>query len=204
MAKIDFKILTPQVIEYANQHLKHERYEHSIRVAEYAAHLAELYQKNANNNLTIEIAYFTGVAHDICKHETDDTLINLIKEDGIGIDEIEKTRLNLLHGRAAAVVLKNNFGITENSILDAVAFHTFGYENIDTLGKIIYIADKIEPKRPNTENFRSFAETGTLNQLMLKIIDWQTSHVIKKGGEIHPLTKKMYNKIKEESNNNEN
>lgn len=60
---------------------------------------------------------------------------------------ILKDPLKSLHGRAAAVVLQK-FGINDKSVLKAAAFHTFGYEGIDALGKIVYIADKIEPGRP--------------------------------------------------------
>lgn len=197
MQKTSLNTLTEKINSYAEKVLKESRYKHSVRVAEYAVHLAELYNQNQNAEaVSLELAYFTGLAHDICKNESDEILLKTVEKDGIGIDDIEKERPNLLHGRAAAIILKNEFGVTDNSVLNAVAFHTFGYEGIDALGKIIYIADKIEPGRPDTEEFRLFAETASLDSLMIKVLDRRNDYVLKKGGKIHPFTKKMYNQIK--------
>ncbi|AGT44298.1 bis(5'-nucleosyl)-tetraphosphatase (symmetrical) YqeK [Treponema pedis] len=196
MPELSLKNLTALINSYAKTNLTESRYAHSVRVAEYSSHLASLYKEE---NVMPELAYFTGLSHDICKKCDDETLLKIVKEDGLGIDEVEKTRLNLLHGRAAAVILKTEFGVTDNSILKAVAFHTFGYEGIDALGKIVYIADKIEPGRPDTERFREFAETASLNTLMLKVLDWNISYIEKKGGTLHTLTQKMYDGLLKEA-----
>jgi len=198
MQKTSLNILTEKIDSYAKKVLKESRYKHSVRVAKYAAHLAELNNRKNQNAEAVspQLAYFTGLAHDICKDESDGILLKTVEKDGLGIDDIEKERPNLLHGRAAAIILKNEFGITDNSVLNAVAFHTFGYEGIDDLGKIIYIADKIEPERPGTEEFRLVAETASLDSLMLTVLDWRNEYVLKKGGKIHPFTKKMYDQIK--------
>ncbi len=185
---------TNEINMYAKQFLTESRYLHSVRVAEYAKHLSEIYTEE---EVDPNIAYFAGLSHDICKNSGDTELVKITEEDGLGIDEVEKKRLNLLHGRASAIILKNKFGIKDQSVLNAVAFHTFGYEDIDALGKIIFIADKIEPGRePETEKFRNLAGKISLNELMLKVIDDRSAYILKKNGSIHENTKKMYNKIK--------
>lgn len=189
MNEIALTDLIEKIDVYAKQVLKTSRYAHSVRVAEYAARLAEIY---CNENISVKSAYAAGLAHDICKNLSDDEILKIVKDDGFGIDAIEKEKPNLLHGRAAAVILKDKFGVNDKSFLDAIAFHTFGCENIDSLGKIIYIADKIEPGRPDTEDFRNFAETESLNNLMLKIIKWRNAYVLQNGGTVHILTRKMY------------
>ncbi len=195
----NFAELIKQVDVYAKKNLTPSRYEHSCRVAEYAKYLAEHYSKEG---VPADKAYFTGLAHDICKKHSDEALLEITAKDGLGVDAIEKTRLNLLHGRAAAIILQEEFNINDESILNAVAFHTFGYEGIDALGKIIFIADKIEPGRPDTQEFRDYAKTNSLNKLTLKILCWNMNFVQSKGNELHPLTKKMYLQIKEELNEN--
>ncbi len=94
------------------------------------------------------------------------------------------------------IILEKDFGVKNKSILNAIAFHTFGYEEIDSLGKIVYIADKIEPARPNTESFRDFALNASLNELMLKVLEWNMDFIKNNRGPIHPLTEKMYKKLK--------
>ncbi len=191
--KDDFKKLTEQVKAFAKENLKESRYLHSLRVADYAKHLAELYP---NENVAPETAYFAGLSHDICKNYSDEDLVKTVEKDGMGVDEVEKTRLNLLHGRAAAIVLKENFSVENEAVLKAVGFHTFGYEEIDALGKIVYIADKIEPERPNTQDFRDFAFKASLNELMLKVLEWNMNYIKQKGAKSHPLTDKMHKKLK--------
>ncbi len=191
----NFTKLIEQINTFAKENLKESRYQHSQRVANYAKFLAKHYSAE---NVNPYKAFFAGLAHDMCKNFSDEELVETVEKDGIGIDNIEKTRLNLLHGRAAAVLLKEKFAVNDKSILNSIAFHTFGYEDIDALGKIVYIADKIEPERPNTEEFREFALKASLNELMLKILLWNMNYVESKGGTIHPLTKKMHNQLENE------
>ncbi|UTC78144.1 nicotinate-nucleotide adenylyltransferase [Treponema sp. OMZ 799] len=191
----DIKLKTQEIDSFAKSVLNESRYAHSVRVAEYARHLAEEYK---TEGVPPVLAYFTGLAHDICKKCSDEELVKLVESDNLGIDGVEKTRLNLLHGRAASVVLQKKFGINDKSVLKAVAFHTFGYEDIDALGKIIYIADKIEPGRPDTENFREMVKSSSLNELMLAVLDWNLSFIEKKSARVHPATIKMYEQIQKE------
>ena len=195
MNTFDIEIKTQEIDRFAKSVLTESRYAHSVRVAEYARHLAKEYKKEG---VSPALAYFTGLAHDICKKCSDEELVKLVEADGLGIDNVETTRLNLLHGRAAAIVLQKKFGINDESVLKAAAFHTFGYEGIDALGKIIYIADKIEPGRPDTENFRNMVKSSSLNDLMLAVLDWNLAYIKKKGASIHPETKKMYEQIQKE------
>ena len=194
-APSDIELKTQEIDSFAKSVLTESRYAHSVRVAEYARHLAKEYKEEG---VSPALAYFTGLAHDICKKCSDEELVKLVEADGLGIDNVETTRLNLLHGRAAAIVLQKKFGINDESVLKAAAFHTFGYEGIDALGKIIYIADKIEPGRPDTENFRNMVKSSSLNELMIAVLDWNLAYIKKKGASVHPETKKMYEQIQKE------
>ncbi len=191
----NFNQLIEQIDTFAKENLKESRYEHSHRVANYAKFLAEHYP---SEGVHPDKAFLAGLAHDICKNFSDEELLATVEKDGMGVDDIEKTRLNLLHGRAAAVLLKEKFAVKDESILNAIAFHTFGYEGIDALGKIVYIADKIEPARPNTEEFRDFALKANLTELMLKVLLWNMNYIESKGATIHPLTEKMHKQLKSE------
>ena len=91
--------------------------------------------------------YLAGIAHDLCKQLDVKQMLKLARADGFPISALEKSRLNLLHGRAAAVLLKERYCIHNKDILEAVACHTSGSENMGPLAKVIYIADKIEVSR---------------------------------------------------------
>ncbi len=53
----------------------------------------------------------------------------------------------ILHGFAGCVIAKNEFGITDEDILNGIKYHTVGKRGLSLLGRIIYIADGIEKNR---------------------------------------------------------
>lgn len=183
------------VADYARNTLSEKRFAHSLRTAEYAQYLAELDEKTKP---IARLAYFAGLAHDITKELPDCEQLKIIQREGGGIDEIEQSRLNLLHGRTAAFILKNKFGIKNREVLDAIRFHTFGHPSFGALGKILYLADKIEPGRKNAGHFRAEADKTPLSETVLNVLEWTAEFVEKKGGTIHHLSEKMLKNIKTE------
>jgi nicotinate-nucleotide adenylyltransferase len=91
--------------------------------------------------------YLAGIAHDLAKQLDAKHMMKLAKTDGMQISPLEKEKPNLLHGRAAAVLLSEQFYIHNKDILEAVAFHTSGKDNMRALAKVVYIADKLEVSR---------------------------------------------------------
>jgi len=59
----------------------------------------------------------------------------------------------LKHGPAAAV-LARRFGETDEGVLDAVRFHSIGFAGWDWAGKILYMADYLEPGRKFRRKWR--------------------------------------------------
>lgn len=89
---------------------------------------------------------------------------------------------------------KRKYEIKDKEILHAIQVHTTGEPKMNTLDKIIYIADYIEPNRekaPNLEEIRELAFQD-LNKAMLKILSNTLEYLEKKGGEIDPLTLETY------------
>jgi nicotinate-nucleotide adenylyltransferase len=94
-----------------------------------------------------QAGYLAGISHDLGKPLGEKALISLAKRDGGEINPLERKKPSLLHGRAAAVLLEERFGIHNKAILEAVAWHTEGSAVMGPLGKVLYIADKIEVSR---------------------------------------------------------
>ncbi|MDR3114956.1 MAG: nicotinate (nicotinamide) nucleotide adenylyltransferase [Treponema sp.] len=97
------------------------------------------------------LGYLAGIAHDMAKPLREETLLKLAVLDGGGISRLERKKPSLLHGRAAAVLLRERFDIHNKDVLEAVAWHTEGNIDMGPLGKILYIADKIEVSREDVE-----------------------------------------------------
>ncbi|WP_313164218.1 bis(5'-nucleosyl)-tetraphosphatase (symmetrical) YqeK [Sedimentibacter sp.] len=75
--------------------------------------------------------------------------VNKAKTGGLLHDcgKSEKGKDNLTHAEAGAILAKEVYNVQDEDIINAIKHHTTGRENMTTLEKIIYIADKIEPNR---------------------------------------------------------
>lgn len=151
------------------------RYEHSVRTAKMAEQLSNLYGLNGR------IGYLCGIAHDICKEIPSEEMIDFAKQDGKEILLMENQKPSLLHGRAAAIYIKNEFKILDKNVLEAIANHTYGAKGLCDYGKILFVADKIEPGRPqSTDKYRQNLLNKSLNDITLSVlqenIDYQTAN----------------------------
>ena len=114
------------------------------------------------------------------------------------ISQIEKDKPSLLHGRAASVVLKNEFGVTNKDVLEAVANHTFGKPKMCNLAKILYVSDKIEPGRPQvTQEYLEKIEKKSLNELVSYVLEENIDYLNKKGKSVSDITYRFLESVKE-------
>ena len=164
---------------YALKNEKAERYSHSVRVAQTSEFLCRRY------GLDEKKGYFAGLAHDMCKDLDKEKIMALAEKDGMKIGELERKKPSLLHGRAAAVKLNEDFGVDDKEILEAVAFHTFGKDGICDLAKLVFVADKVEPERPqSTEEYRAKLFALDLNSLVLSVLEENIEYLKAKGKSI--------------------
>ncbi|MDR2370020.1 MAG: nicotinate (nicotinamide) nucleotide adenylyltransferase [Treponema sp.] len=91
--------------------------------------------------------YLAGIAHDLGKPLSGERLLETAASDGEEIAALERQKPSLLHGRAAAVLLRERFGISDRDVIEAVAWHTQGRAGMGSLAKAVYIADKLEVSR---------------------------------------------------------
>ena len=125
--------------EWLKLNLNEERYEHSIGVAETAYELAVQFNQNK------EKAYITGLIHDCAKCIKNEALLDIMNTH-IDVLECEKINPKTYHAPAGVYIAKKEFNITDDEILSAIRWHTIGHINMTTFDKIIFIADKIEPR----------------------------------------------------------
>jgi len=138
--------LLVRVEDAARETLSAKRFIHSRNTAFLARDIA------LRHGLDGDAAYLAGIAHDMAK-----TL-----EPG------------LFHGRAAAVLLEERFGIHNKDVLEAVEYHTTGVPGMGKLAKAVFIADKIEFSRRDVEaRFREKAlgQDVGLNQLFYAVLE---------------------------------
>ena len=125
----------PKIKSYIND----KRFKHSVSVANLAYHIA------LNNSLDGSKAYIAGLLHDIGKY-IDFAIQEVVakKYEGLYYQDIPR----VLHHQYMGVELaRNEFGIDDEEILDAIKYHATGAPNMSKLAKIIYASDKIDPSR---------------------------------------------------------
>lgn len=193
MNDIRIEKLIAALDRYACSNLSDYRYEHSRRVASYAEDLARRY----GYGLRLQrLCYLAGISHDMCKEKSIGFLLRTVQTDGQPVTPDETANSELLHGRAAAVLLQENYGIHKKSILNAVRYHTSASAKFDALGKIIYIADKIEPGRKNCDYLREKVEKLPLDKLFLEVLKEVIGFVESKDKKVQACTYKTYRFLK--------
>ena len=190
---INYIAKTEEIRAFTEAHVKKSRYEHSVRVAEMCARMCRQYGMDSRKG------YLAGIGHDMCKDFSDEELIEIAGRDGDAISDFERKKPALLHGRAAAVMLKESFKVVDPEILEAVANHTSGIIGMCDLTKCLFLADKIEPGRPqSTVEYRENLLAMTLNQMLYSVLEENYQYLTKHKIEIAPGTREMIEYYKTE------
>lgn len=166
--------LLETIKEDLKQSLSEKRYIHSIGVMEMSEELAKIY------NVDVETAKIAGLLHDIAKEMPKEEVLKYVEENNIIITEVESINTGILHGKIGADIAKKKYNVNEQ-IQKAIKYHTTTNPNMDTLAKIVYVADKIELNR-KSENFdieleRKLAKEN-LDKALLVILDNTTKYLI--------------------------
>ncbi len=185
------KDITEKVNLYTLGVLPKPRYEHSMRVAKLARTMGTRFGVDPVRT------FLAGLSHDMCKTGRDRWLLSLAARDGLPICDVELARPSLLHGRAAAVLLQSEFGLDDLSVLEAVRHHTFGAAGMDALGKIIFVADKIEPSRPLDAAFRAKLVKSDLDTMTRLILEDNIKYLELKNKEVSPVTRAMLESLRQ-------
>jgi predicted HD superfamily hydrolase involved in NAD metabolism len=168
--------------------LSTERVAHSRGVAKLAAELC------SRNGIPREKGMAAGLAHDICK-ELSRAEQKQLAQRWPGMQPGSSLMAGqLLHGPAAAAMLRQEFAYEEDDVLEAIALHTVGRPGMGPLAAIVYCADKMELGRSHvTDAFRDrclrLPIEGMLRLVVSDVISWLES----RGKVVAPETLGLYN-----------
>lgn len=173
-----------------------KRFTHTLGVVEMSEKLAKIY------NADIEKCKVAGLLHDICKEMDMEYIKNICKNNFMNeLSEEDLENNEILHGFAGAYYVKNELGINDKEILNAIKYHTIGAKNMTLVEKIIYIADAIEYGR----NYPSVVEIReetfkNLDKGILMEIEHKEKYLESIGKKSHPNTYKFKKEILKELN----
>ncbi|MDD6218672.1 MAG: bis(5'-nucleosyl)-tetraphosphatase (symmetrical) YqeK [Selenomonadaceae bacterium] len=180
-----------QMREQLKSRLKPSRFLHSEGVAETAAFLGERFQ------LDIEQCRVAGLLHDCARQYSDKQLQAEADRRGISYGDVDKAMPLLLHAYIGASLVKEDYGVTDQAICQAIFRHTVGGAGMTELDKVIYFADMIEPNRdyPQVEELRRLSRLASLDEMFFAGLVQSLNFVLKKGSLVHPDTVTAYNEI---------
>ncbi len=123
--------------------LSPKRFYHTVCVEEMSRRLSRLYcpQKEA-------LLAAAALLHDITKEYTVSEHVSILKEHGEPVTRGDVMAHKTLHGRTAAIIIKEEFtAFADPELLSAVRYHTTGKRGMTVFDMLLYLADWIDASR---------------------------------------------------------
>ena len=138
-----------------------------------------------------------GLLHDITKALDGPLQLTLCRAYGTMLDDFSRNNPKTLHAFTGSLVAERIFGENE-AVVQAIRFHTTGKPAMNTLEKIIYVADYMEPNRKfdGVEKLRELAFSDLDAALQLGL-EMTLSMLHQQGREISPESQQALRYLKE-------
>ncbi len=172
-----------KALEIVRSRLSEKRYQHSHWVADTAVQMAKKFGIDESQ------AYLAGILHDYARDLQTGALLEIAEKNHLISHQVEREVPDLLHGPVGAFLLEKDLGLKDKEILSAIRHHTLGSLQMSDLGKIIFLADMIEPGRSYTgvAELRELAYID-LDQAMLSALESSIRHCLDSRKILHPET----------------
>lgn len=146
--------------------------------------------------LSGEAGLIAGMLHDYAREMDEASLIREARRFNIYVDGIMKVHPILLHGAVGAALIREELGIDDSRILEAVCCHTCGRANMGPLARIIYAADIIEPSRdfPGVEELRRSIREN-FSKGLVQVVESTINYVLRQEYLLHPSTVDFWNEL---------
>ena len=95
----------------------------------------------------------------------------------------------LLHGPVGAELLRWEDGLDNNSLYQAVYWHTTGHPSLDLLGKLVLLADKLDPQKLPRYPYQPYLRELAFQDLDAALVEFFTREIVSlasRGELIHP------------------
>jgi predicted HD superfamily hydrolase involved in NAD metabolism len=158
--------------------------DHIYRVREIACELARCH------GIDEERAALGVLAHDVARAMPDEELLSRAAALDLPMGTVERAVPLLLHGPVGAELLAREDGLTDPSLHQAVYWHTTAHPSLDDLGKVVFLADKLDPQKigvyPYLPQLRELA-LQDLDRAMLDFLTRETVSLASQGLLVHPM-----------------
>lgn len=188
----NYKNLSKEALEQAVISLLNpNRVKHTLGCRDTAAELARIWGADETD------AARAGILHDVTKALDGPLQLTLCDQYDILLKEFSRKNPKTLHALTGSLVADRIFG-ENKAVVDAICSHTTGKPGMNTLEKIIYVADYMEPNRdfPGVEELRHLAYTDLDKALQLGL-EMTLAVLHSQGREISPESSQALQYLKE-------
>lgn len=175
-------VLRQRVLDWLADNVPESRIKHVLGVEQMAIAMAQIHSQD------VEKAAQAGLMHDLAKYFKPRQLLDLALAEGLLLDPVDEANPHLLHADVGAMVARDQFGIQDREVLDAIANHTLGRPGMTDLSCIVFLADSLEPGRGDTPELNALRHISAthLHQAVWMICDYSFNHLIATHRLIHP------------------
>lgn len=165
---------------------------HIYRVRDIAAELA------GRHGVDPAQAALTMLAHDVARAMPGKQLLDHAARMALPVTFLERSLPILLHGPVGARMLRNEDGLADESIYQAVYWHTTAHPSLDQLGKVVFLADKLDPQKIAYYPYLPRLKELAFQSLDQGILEFATQEIIartKRGEPLHPVVVETRNTL---------
>lgn len=170
------------------------RWRHTLSVAQTAERLAAAFGLSARDR---ERAITAALLHDVAKEMSRGQQRRAARPA-----EPEDGRFPaLLHARAGARLAREVFGIKDAAVLRAIAVHPTGSADGSAVGRVLFVADFLEPGREQLDDEerrlleRALAGRVELGELFADVLARKLSWMLVRGRPLHPRSIEAWNAV---------
>ncbi len=180
----------PDAIDARLRELPYGLREHIERSRVVARELAVRYNVDAWS------ADIGTAAHDLARAVDSRTLLSEAESMGLHIGYVERREPILLHGPVAAAWLVDD--MVGRDVLESVAWHTTGRQGMSDVAKVVFLADKLDPRK--IEKFHFLEKVAakakySMDLAILEYLDRTIEYLVGSGALIHPASIEFRNEL---------
>lgn len=174
---------------------------HIARAQEVARELAP-YHKVSPEQAALGI-----LAHDVARAMSGSELLHCAAQFALPVGMVDRRVPVLLHGPVGAEILRREEGLTAvgdngdndwGELYQAVYWHTTAHPGLDAMGKVVFLADKLDPNKLKKYPYQSRIMELARENLDAALLDFLTRQIVDLAGRgllVHPMMVKARNAL---------
>jgi predicted HD superfamily hydrolase involved in NAD metabolism len=171
-----------KVLTWLEKNVPAKRLQHILRVEAMSAKLAR------HHGLNAEQAAQAGLMHDLAKCFKPKQLLQMAVVEGIALDTVFESNPHLLHADVGAIVARDEFGVQDEAVLEAIRNHTLGSAGMSHLSCVVFLADSLEPGRGDSPELQALRDVcwQDLHRAVWLTSEYTLKYLLESQSLIHP------------------